>query len=224
MKKAWREVELLGIREGIIYEAVVTTCDKQGLSNVAPMGFTYENRSIALRPFKDTKTYRNLVEREICSLNLCNDGRVFFLAIFGELVGNQLSVERADDWYHLQGAGACLDLRIMEMEELSPERVLVRCGIERITFYKTDVARIAFTRADAALVEATIHATRVLAFLDKGYTEKIKELMELIVYYREVIGRVAPKTEYETYMEVLLKYLKRKIKESRENVQFLDWF
>ena len=44
-----------------ILETIVITQDENGLPNFAPMGVTFEDDEIFLRPYKETTTYTNLV-------------------------------------------------------------------------------------------------------------------------------------------------------------------
>ena len=197
----------LGVTKGIIYEAIATTYNKHQIPNAAPMGFTYNGEDIVLRLFKNTQTYSNILETRLCTLNLCNDGTLFFYAALKEIDGENIILEKRGGWFHLKGAGACIDLEAREINKMDVERDLVICEIKKVTVYEQYMGRIAFTRADSALLESTIHATRIPVFLEKNDMENVKHLIDMIFHYRNVINRVAPKTRYEECMNKLLRYV-----------------
>ncbi len=204
-------LEKLGIKEGIIYEAIATTSDKQNTPNAAPVGFVHNKKRITLKLFKNTRTYRNILDTQLCTLNLCNDGILFFYTAFKEITEEKINLEKKGNYFHLVGAGACIDLETEQIKNIDNDRDLIICRIKRITIYKPHINKIALTRADTALIEATIHATRIPVFLEKNDTDKVRRLITLINHYSSVINRVSPRTEYEKCIDKLLMYVNKLI-------------
>ena len=56
---------------------LMTTIDRAGQVNVAPMGVEWGEDVIVLKPFLETTTYRNVVASRTAVVNLIDDVRVF---------------------------------------------------------------------------------------------------------------------------------------------------
>jgi hypothetical protein len=61
----------------VIVETVVTTLDETGTPNFAAMGVAWGETTLTIRPFTNTRTYRNLLRTEQAVVNVTDDVLVF---------------------------------------------------------------------------------------------------------------------------------------------------
>jgi len=143
----------------VIIEAIVTTLDAGGRCNPAPMGvvpLSGEGGRILLRPFKATHTFSNLKETGFAVVNMSWDGALYVYTALGDPELLVFPAEKIpgrvlrDHWGYWEVA-------VEELKEAG-ERAAVTCRIVK------EVAREgigAFNRAQAALIEGAILATRL---------------------------------------------------------------
>jgi len=212
LKKLEDIIEHVGIESDVIYEGILTTFNEEHSVNIAAMGFTYSGGLFTLKPFKTTRTYKNIMRTGKCTLNLFTSAISFFTATFKELSDDKFTIIEADNWPHLKEAHACIDLIVVGTRNFD-ERAEIICKPVRITFNRKKKEVLVFTRVEHSLVEATIHATRVLAFLQQGKIEEAMELRRLIEHYFRLIQRIAPKSKHLVYIKRLVEYLDKKLED-----------
>jgi hypothetical protein len=61
----------------MILETVVTTLDEDGQANFAAMGVVWGDERLVIRPYVDTRTFRNLVRAREAVVNVTDDVLVF---------------------------------------------------------------------------------------------------------------------------------------------------
>jgi hypothetical protein len=61
----------------VILETVVTTMDEDGTANFAAMGVIWGDERLIIRPYVDTRTYRNLVRTREAVVNVTDDVLIF---------------------------------------------------------------------------------------------------------------------------------------------------
>jgi hypothetical protein len=61
----------------MIIETVVTTLDEDGRANFAAMGVTWGEERLVIRPYVDTRTFRNLVRTREAVVNVTDDVLTF---------------------------------------------------------------------------------------------------------------------------------------------------
>jgi len=61
----------------VILETVVTTLDEDGTPNFAAMGVVWGEERLVIRPYVDTRTFRNLVRTREAVVNVTDDVLVF---------------------------------------------------------------------------------------------------------------------------------------------------
>ncbi|MHC1563941.1 MAG: DUF447 domain-containing protein [Candidatus Hecatellaceae archaeon] len=203
----------LGLQPGRIVETIVASYTAEGKPHAAPMGVLLEEwGTVAIRPYIETWTYRNLESRRQCTVNLTGSPKLFLSTVFkGEPeVGGlpegfflpALKVEAP----RLRDADGWLEVEIFSGETLEG-RGLFKGRILRVKA----VPRLpeAYCRAWFAAIESIIHATRVLEYSRAGRRSEADRLARLIASYRSLIGRVAPGSEAEEAVEKLASILSR---------------
>ena len=61
----------------MIIESIVTTLDEEGRVNFAPMGVEWGEETIAIKPYQETTTYRNLTATGVGVINLTDNVLIF---------------------------------------------------------------------------------------------------------------------------------------------------
>lgn len=197
-----RVIQALQLSPNQIIETIVSTQNVDGSLNAAPMGviFTEKGKAI-LKPFIETNTYKNIFRERCCVINLVSDPEIFLRTTFKEL-----KKKIPERWFKtavkvkapmLKTANAIIEVkakRIMQKEQ----RAEVECEILRIDIFKTPP--FGYCRANFALIESIIHATRIIEALREGKNREAEKLHNLVKLYRELIERVAPKSNYTKLM------------------------
>jgi len=140
----------------VIYETLVTTLDRAGRPHVAPMGIGLDGEVVVLRPFRTASTCRNLEARAAGVVHFTDNVLLFARAALGTEMPSHRPAE-AIPGVVLDDAGHWREFRVEE-RDLSGERALFR-GRVVATGRRRDL--LIFNRAQHAVIEATILATRL---------------------------------------------------------------
>lgn len=139
----------------MILESLVTTLDREGRPNVAPMGVEWGDEEIVLKPYRETTTFRNLGENPAAVVNLVDDVLYYVEAALGSPT---YPAEPASVVRGIVLAAACSwrELRVRE-SDASQERARFVCDV---VHRGTRREFLGYNRARNAVLEATILATR----------------------------------------------------------------
>ena len=164
----------------MIIETIVTTLAGDGTINCAPMGVEWGDRTIVLKPFLETATYRNVAATRAAVVNLTDDVRVFARAA---IANPPFATVPAQVVRGVVLADCCSwrELEVHSMEVAAPRSRIEAAVVHRGTRREF----IGFNRAAHAVIEATIHATR-LHILPRAFVES--ELVRLQVIVDKTAG------------------------------------
>jgi hypothetical protein len=154
----------------VILESIVTSVDRQGRVNIAPMGPRIQSgdsrsedvdaMTFVLRPFHSSQTYRNLVATPKAVIHVTDDADLFARAAVDAIEPDQIArlVQQVDGtpcWRLID----CCRWFAVELESVSDHqpRVDMRCRVIRAGNVRPFFG---FNRAKHAVVEAAILATR----------------------------------------------------------------
>jgi hypothetical protein len=180
----------------VILETIVSTLDREGRPNFAPMGITLEGGSVVLRPFRTAQTWTNLQAVEEGVVNF-TDNVVLFA---------RCAVEPFLPPYHGPRSvrGAVLDDAcswkefVVESKDLEGDR-------GRFTGRVVSEGRlrdfVGFNRARHAVIEATILATRLHLL---GRDRVLEEISRL----RPLVDKTAGPAEREAF-DFLIEHARR---------------
>ena len=139
----------------MIIESLITTVDREGQANFAPMGVEWGEQEIVVKPYRETATYRNLLATGEAVVNLVDDVLYF---VRGALTSPTFpSVPAvAVRGVVLEAACSWRELRVREQQTSEPRARFVCDIVHR------QVRRefLGYNRARGAVLEATILATR----------------------------------------------------------------
>ncbi len=178
----------------MIVESIVTTLGEDGAVNCAPMGVEWDEETIVLKPFLDTATYRNVQATGAAVVNLIDDVRVFAR---GAISNPSYETVPATAVRGVVLADCCSwrELAVRSIDSGPPrsriEMAVVHRGVRR--------EFIGFNRAQHAVLEAAIYATR-LHLLPRAFVDG--ELARLQV----IVDKTAGPREREA-MALLTEYI-----------------
>jgi hypothetical protein len=180
----------------VIVESLVTTLDPAGAPNVAPMGVEWGEESIVLKPYRETATFRNLGGTGEAVVNLVDEVRYFVEAALTSPVF-PFEPAAAVRGVVLQAACSWRELRVRAAETAEP-RARFTCDVVH-----RGVKRefLGYNRARAAVIEATILATRT----------RILPLQDILTEYRRlqvIVDKTAGPAEREA-MSTLAAFVER---------------
>lgn len=201
----------LGFSKGDIAETVVSTYNKEGKPNAAPMGVVMQDeKHLSIDFFNSTSTYKNIILNKCAVVNLTNNVEIFYKTAFKEA---NPKGKLPEEWFEkansvnapkLKLAEATIDVSLKNMTPLDQEKTMATFNLERLDA-KTVYPQV-YSRAMALTIEAIIHATRVEAFIKEETEQKhVGKLLELIENYNGTVNRVAPNSIYSNVMSDLMK-------------------
>jgi hypothetical protein len=139
----------------MIVETLITTVDREGRANFAPMGVVWGEEEIVVKPYRETTTYRNLIEAGEAVVNLVDDVLYFVKgALFSPTFPSMPAVVVRG--VVLEAACSWREIRVREAETAEPRARFV-CDVVHRGFRREFLG---YNRARNAVLEATILATR----------------------------------------------------------------
>jgi uncharacterized protein len=139
----------------LIIESIITTEDREGRANFAPMGVVWGEEEIVVKPYRETTTYQNLLETGVAVVNLVDDVLYFVRGALGSptFPSVKAAVVRG---VVLEDACSWREIKVREAETAEPRARFVCDVVHR------GVRRefLGYNRARSAVLEATILATR----------------------------------------------------------------
>ncbi|MEM2910652.1 MAG: DUF447 family protein [Nitrososphaerota archaeon] len=195
-------IEINRIIPRIVYECILTT-GAGDETNAAPMGVVIKKDMIVLRPFKTTKSYRLLMRAPYGVVNFTDDVEVFYATAFdtegsfSELLTASVSVPTPS----LANTYARLEFVVDSVADEHGDRATFNCRVLK-ALWKHGYIR-PYTRAEHAIIESLIHATRIKCFLERGMAQEAVRLALLVKHYDALVSRIAPNTVYSSIMDKL---------------------
>jgi hypothetical protein len=139
----------------VIIETIITTLDAEGRPNFAPMGVEWGEEEIVVKPYRETTTHRNLLATGEAVVNLVDDVLYF---VRGALQSPTFPAGPAKVVRGVVLNAAC-SWRELRVRQADTREARARFACEVV---HREVRRefLGYNRARAAVLEATILATR----------------------------------------------------------------
>ena len=139
----------------MIIESIVTSMDRSGVVNFAPMGVEWGEEQIVLKPFLETTTFRNVSETRVAVVNLTDDVMLFAQGAISSPRYPALPAGKVRGVV-LEAACSWREIEVVAVDDTPPrsriETRVVHRGFRR--------EFLGFNRARHAVLEAAILATR----------------------------------------------------------------
>lgn len=201
------DIYSLGMERGLLYETIVTTRNRDGTPNAAPIGVVCKNETeVVLYLFKGSKTYRN-VRRERCFyVNISKDPLLFVQSTVGNL--DDKDFQTHDDGVSLEGADSFFKA------EVSLEKIINRndhLGTSTMNVVRADVKEVVqvnpqvepLNRAIYGIIEALVYLSRI----DIVPEDERKKNLEKINEISRVVNKVGGE-DHKKAMKMILDHLK----------------
>lgn len=209
----------LGFEKKGIVEAIVSTFDGKKNPHAAPMGVRTEDMTtIILMVYKTSQTYRNLINKKMGVVNITSNPSIFHQTLFKDLNKDNKLPEK---WFHkaskvdapyMINTEASIEIRIINIDEING-KVKMLCKIENILLNESKITQ-AYSRANSAVIESLIHASRIEIYLSTGKNVEVKKLIELINHYDEIVNKVARDSNHANIMKDIQLRIKKWNKQS----------
>jgi uncharacterized protein len=158
-----------------ILETVVTTINPDGTVNCAAMGVEWGEERIVIKPFRGTRTLRNLRATEAAVVNLTDDILLFSQAALGDPHPPTRAAVRVEGAV-LDDACSWREVRVESVEDSEPRArvttVVVGAGTGR--------EFLGFNRACHAVLEASILASRARLLPAEEIEADLRRLQVLV--------------------------------------------
>jgi len=159
----------------MIIETIFSTLDTSGRPNFAPMGVEWGEDLLTVRPYRNTRTYLNLISSGYGVANLSDNALAFVrCGLYKEVLPNFPAKI-------IPGAIFREACSWREMEVISEHRSGERAEVQCLVLHrgrKKDFT--GFCRAANAVIEAAILATRFFLYKREAMEEKLNYYMKIV--------------------------------------------
>ncbi len=182
----------------MILEGIVTTLDAHGTLNIAAMGpdMASGGDQFVLRPFKTSRTFRNLQQTGVGVLHITDDVGLIARAAIKQIGAVSTRPAASIQGQILDTTGRYLEFRVLDLDA-SADRA--RITVATVASGHQTVDLFGLNRAQHAVVEAAILATR-LDFLPRDMVRA--DLERLMV----LVGKTGGPNEHEAF-EMIKMYV-----------------
>ncbi len=187
----------------MIIEAIFSTVNEVGLPNFAPMGIVWGAEELTVRPFRQTRTYRNLIATGYGVANLTDDVLAFVESGLYDALLPHFPASTIPGVI-FQDACSWRELAVITANG-TDERAEIRCRVVD-QGWRRDF--LGFNRARNAIVEAAILATRIHLQDPPTVLEALDRFGIIVIKTGDEVERMA--------FERVRDYVRRKLSE-REN-------
>lgn len=188
---------------GGINEVIAVTFDSRGRANAAPIGIINRSGRSRLVLFRGTHTLENVLENGIFCANIVHDPVLYVTTAFEDIGSENFAEDFADGegcvqrFFRLKSAESFVLFKAVKTGE-SAESCIFELNFVSEKVIAAPVHP--FNRGFAAIIDATVHATRYAV-------SRSAELKEIIDYDISIARKCGGKRENEA-AEMLLEYIK----------------
>ncbi len=180
----------------MIIETIFSTLDAAGTPNFAPMGILWGDEAVTVRPYRDTQTFRNLLDGGAGVAAVTDDVAAYVRsALYGAVLGHFPA--EAIRGVVFEGACSWRELEVIGRGG-TPERASLQCRVVH-TGRRREFP--GFCRAAAAVVEAAIVATRLARIGPEAAGADLAR-------YGQIVEKTGGAGEREA-MRLVLDYIRR---------------
>ncbi len=174
----------------MIVEVILSTLGTGRRPNFAPMGVTWGEKEMTVRPFRQTHSYRNLTATGYGVANLTDNVLAFVQSALDDVALPHFPAQVVPGVV-LQGGCAWRELEVVATAGTA-ERVEVRCRVVNRGWQRDFLG---FCRARNAVIEATILATRLHLYSPKTALEAMEQ-------YDQIVAKTGGEAEKDALQRV----------------------
>lgn len=174
----------------MIIETILSTIDAAGEPNFAPMGVLWGNEFMTVRPYRNTRTFRNLMTAGYGVVNVSDDALAYVQCALYDAVLPHFRA-RVVPGIVFDGCCAWREIEVVSRSG-SEEREELQC---RVVHEGRRKDFLGFSRAANAVVEAAILATRLQLYDQKALKEELSR-------HRTVVEKTGDATQKRAFRMV----------------------
>lgn len=184
----------------MINEVIITTLNQDGTVHIAPMGISYAEDLLCVKPFQPSTTLGNLQCNKYAVINFVDDVRVFAGCLTDRYDWDTVAASRVKG-QRLAFALSHVEVKVMR-EEVDPVRPVFYC---QVMYQENHAPFMGLNRAKAAVIEAAVLVSR-LSMLSSQKVDRE------IAYLQIAIDKTAGANELEAW-----GWLMQRVQQFREN-------
>jgi uncharacterized protein len=166
---------LAQVRTAPIIETVVTTINPDGSVNCGAMGVEWDEERIVIKPYRGTRTLRNLRATGAAVVNVTDDILLFSQAALGDPHPPTHPASNVDGAV-LDDACSWREVRVEAIEDDEPRARVSTVVVGRGTWRES----LGLNRARHAVLEASILASRVRRLAPEDVRAELRRLQALV--------------------------------------------
>ncbi|HDM88863.1 MAG TPA: DUF447 family protein [Candidatus Bathyarchaeota archaeon] len=196
-----KQIKNFGFSEHTYSEVILSIRHKDKV-NVAPMGVLLgEDENLHLRVYKGQRTCRMIMDgAEDCILNITDDPRVFYDAVFRKDRIAYCPSQKASS-PRICGCNAYVECIIINRSE---REELIEVSLKPILISVSKHSVIAYHRAGPAVIEALICYTKLLHFR-KSDRRVARELRERMQVFKDIVYHSTRKRDLRMMIKEILE-------------------
>ncbi|MGB9979975.1 DUF447 domain-containing protein [Methanobacterium sp.] len=204
-----QDLESLGMKRGLLYETIITTQNKNGTPNAAPIGVVCKNKNeIVLNLFEGTHTLENIKASSKFIVNILKDPLVFVGCTTEDLSYDYFKKHNND--FYIKNTDAFFIASVTSIKGIEKEdnvskskMSIVKASADEIIIKKNCVEPL--NRAIFAIIESLVYSTRIKIVDEETsqiYAERIHEMSR-------IVNRVGS-LDHKKAMQDILKYIEKR--------------
>ena len=201
-----QDLESLGMEKGLLYETIITTQNRNGVPNAAPIGVICKNKNeIVLNLFEGTHTLENIKANSQFVVNILKDPLVFVGCTTGDLSPDHF--KKHGDAFYIKNTDAFFTASVTSFKEIEKEdniskskMTIIKAHVNEVIIKKESVEPL--NRAIFVIIESLVYLTRI-KMVDENTA---KEYLERIHEMSRTVNRVGS-LDHKKAMQNILKYI-----------------
>ncbi|MEL7671601.1 DUF447 domain-containing protein [Methanobacterium sp.] len=201
-----QDLESLGMKKGLLYETIITTQNRNGVPNAAPIGVICKNKNeIVLNLFEGTHTLENIKANSKFVVNILKDPLVFVGCTTGDLSSDHF--KKQGNEFYIKNTDAFFTASVINTKEIEKEdniskskMTIIKARVNEVIIKKEGVEPL--NRAIFAIIESLVYLTRI-KMVDENTA---KEYLERIHEMSRTVNRVGS-LDHKKAMQNILKYI-----------------
>ncbi|MEM1546710.1 MAG: DUF447 family protein [Candidatus Methanomethylicia archaeon] len=203
-------MNLYFLDEKIIYEGILLTRNPDGSINAAAMGYMkIDDSHIMVKPYINTKTYRNLTETRRGVLCIIDDVKLITNIVLKRLDISGI-VEIVSDFPEpiISGSKAALMLSVKD-EKLNRKRAEIKCKVDNVLIRENPNP---YSRVKPAIIEMLIYYTKIKSYMESNMINEALKLVDIVKHNFNIVRKTSFGTVYEDIAGNILNEVLKVIK------------
>lgn len=202
------DLTLIGMEKGRQYETIITTKNKNGTYNAAPIGVICSGLGkIVIRIFKGSHTLDNIIAQREFFVNITHDSEIFRISTLGNLTQDDFTsdgrLKTCDAYFRCEVTDLKEAVKKSDPVRKKDEAIVIKSKVSELVIISDDAK--AYNRGFGYVIESLANYTRFDIVDDVKKEEYIKNFKEAF----RVVKKVGHKSDIEAMRKIKEKYNKK---------------